>query len=371
MDLRIAYSAAETRVVVRPGLLADFGAWLREVAPPVSACVVTDDRVGPLYADDVEDSLRRAGFATGRFTFPAGEASKSLAMAGELFEALAAQRLSRDGVIVALGGGVASDLAGFAAATWMRGVPFAICPTTVESCVDACLGGKTGVNLAAGKNLVGAFHHPVLIAADPLCFATLDPRETRAGLAESIKHALLFDPEFLTWHDQHVAAILAGDPLVMAELVARNLQWKARVVQSDERETRPAAEGGLRRIFLNFGHTIGHAIESAAGYELRHGECVALGMVAALRLGRAMGVTPGDLPEAVVRRLAAFGLPTALPPALAAGLSRGDVLQRIRVDKKAAGGRVRFVLLADVGRPIVSDDVSPDALGAAYDSLLE
>lgn len=371
MDQRIDYASAATRVIVRPGVLVEFGARLREIIAPTSACIVTDDRVGPLYADTLEESLRGEGFSTARFVFPAGEASKSLTMAGVLFETLALHRVARDGVIVALGGGVASDLAGFAAATWMRGIPFAISPTTVESCVDACLGGKTAVNLPAGKNLVGAFHHPVLIAADPRCLATLDPREARAGLAESLKHALLFDADFLAWHDAHARDILAGKPEVMAELVARNLAWKARVVQSDERETRAAADGGLRRVFLNFGHTIGHAIESAADYDLRHGECVALGMVAALRLGESLRVTRSGLAAEAVQRLAALGLPTALPPALASGIPPAAILSRVRVDKKAAGGRVRFVLLEDVGRPVVHDNVPAAALAAAYETLLQ
>jgi 3-dehydroquinate synthase len=360
-DLSINLPGEASQVLVESRVRDRIGQVLAEIVSPGRVCLVTDSRVGPLYADPLEASLGSAGFDVVGHTVPEGEASKSLDEAGRLYESLARQELGRDGLLVALGGGVVSDLTGFVAATWLRGVDFAICPTTLEADVDAAIGGKTGINLPAGKNLVGSFHQPRLIAVDPDCLATLDPRDVRAGLAESVKHGLVFSEAFLGWHEENVDAILGLDAEVIRSLILRNIRIKAGVVESDARERTG------RRILLNFGHTIGHAVERCAGYRYRHGECVALGMMAACRLSAARGLLDAAAVERVERLLASLGLPCALrdPPPL------DDILGCIRKDKKAVSARVRFVLLEGVGRPVVCDDVSDEEIRAAYDSLIE
>jgi len=254
-----------------------------------------------------------------------------------------------------------SDLAGFVAATWLRGVRFAICPTTLEADVDASIGGKTAVNIDAGKNLVGAFHQPVLVAVDPDCLKTLDPRDVRAGMAESIKHALLFSEEFLSWHEKHGDAILALEPGTIAELIGRNVRFKADVVRED------TLEQAGRRMLLNFGHTVGHAIESCCGYAYRHGECVALGMLAACRLSHSLGLLGARDVDRVQTLLDRFGLPTVL----AESVDWRRIITRLRNDKKVRAGKVRLVLLEGIAQPVIRADVPEKALRQAYDSLCQ
>jgi 3-dehydroquinate synthase len=374
-DLTIDFGGPSTAVVIRGGVLAGVAELLRTLAAPTSILIVTDDRVGPLHVGQVEASLAATSLRHATHVIPAGEASKSLAEAAALYDVLARLRLDRGGLILAVGGGVVSDLAGFVAATWRRGVPFAICPTTLEADIDAAIGGKTAVDIAAGKNLVGAFHQPILVAVDPECLSTLDARDVHAGLAESVKHALVFSEEFLAWHETHADAILALQPDVTTELIRRNIEYKANVVRAD-----PLERTGARMV-LNFGHTIGHAIESACGYTLRHGECVALGMLATCRLSRAMGLADDALVERTMRLLEHFGLPTRMPrrgdPPAAKGPTRlaqtidtDTIMDRIRNDKKSYGGRVRFVLLECAGRVVVRDDVPEQLVRRAYESLL-
>lgn len=322
--------------------------------------VVTDTRVGRLYASRLVASLESSGFGVHVHAVDPGEGSKSLATVEQLYAFLAEHAVGRDAILLALGGGVVSDLCGFVAATWMRGVRFVICPTTLEADVDACLGGKTGVNLPAGKNLVGAFHQPTLVAVDPMCLHTLDDRDVRAGLAESIKHALISSDDFLSWHEAHASAILSLDDVVVTELIEKNLRIKGEIVEQD-----PLEECG-RRIHLNFGHTIGHAIEMLCEYRLRHGECVALGMLAACRLSNMMGL----LGAAQVARVEAILSRFALPDKLSEPISADAVLEAIRLDKKMRGGKVRFVLLESIGKPVVRDDVSEPMVRQAYGSLL-
>jgi 3-dehydroquinate synthase len=358
----IEFGDGTTRVVVDTGLLDRVGQLILAAGLPnlKKVCLITDRTVGALYGDQVAASLRAAGLDCKVQTIEPGESSKSLDGAGRLYDGLARQQLGRDGLILALGGGVVSDLAGFVAATWLRGLPFAICPTTLEADVDASIGGKTAVNIDAGKNLVGVFHQPVLVAADPLCLKTLDRRDVRSGLSESIKHALLFSEEFLAWHEERAEAILALDPDTMADLIGRNMRLKADVVREDARERTE------RRVLLNFGHTLGHAIERCCEYRHRHGECVALGMLAACRLSHSLGLLSTvdvDRVEAVLRR---FRLPTVLedPP------EWSNVLARMRVDKKVRQDKVRFVLIDAVAQPVVRDDVPELAVKGAYESLL-
>jgi 3-dehydroquinate synthase len=261
---------------------------------------------------------------------------------------------------VALGGGVVSDLAGFVGATWMRGVQWAICPTTLEAMIDASIGGKTAVNVPGGKNLVGAFHHPRMVLIDPDCLVTLLDRDLRAGLAESIKHAALFSPEFFEWHEQNAEAILRRESQVLSELIDRNVAIKVDVVRRD------ATEQSGRRMLLNFGHTIGHAIEECCGYELRHGECVALGMVAAATLSESLGLSDASVAEQIRGLANCFQLPTHLPSAI----PWPRVLEVMRRDKKAREGKLQFVLLQAIGKPAVRRDVDEWHIRQAYEALI-
>ncbi|UCC31551.1 MAG: 3-dehydroquinate synthase [Phycisphaerales bacterium] len=362
-DLQIPFEDQATRVAVRLDVLDRLGSLLTQLTggpPRPDVLLVTDRHVGQLYGHSAAESLRQAGLKTLDFQIEPGEASKSLEVVGEVYRYLAGHSLARDTVIVSLGGGVVSDLAGFVAATWMRGIRFAVCPTTLEADVDASIGGKTAINVPGGKNLVGAFHQPILVAVDPACLKTLDTRDVRAGLAESVKHALVSSDEFVTWHEANADAILALDDPTTVELILENLRIKANIVQKDVHE-----RAGLRML-LNFGHTIGHAIEECCRFALRHGECVSLGMVAACRLSHAMGL----LDESVVRRaettLARFGLPTELRDPIETDL----IMATIRKDKKIRGGTEQFVLLEAIGRPVVRNDIPQQAVRDAYESLL-
>jgi len=362
-DLTIDFSGQTTPIAVRPGALQETGRLLRSVLPDVGksrVMLVTDHTVGDLYGCVVLDALRDLGIDAHEFRFPPGEASKSLETAEQLYEALAANRMDRDATIVALGGGVVSDLAGFAAATWMRGIRFAILPTTLEADIDASIGGKTAVNLSTGKNLVGAFHQPVLVVVDPNCLSTLDPRDVKAGIAEAVKHALISGEEFFAWQEQHVDEILGLDSAIVTEFILRNLRIKAAIVEQDTKE-----QTG-RRILLNLGHTIGHAIESCCDYSLRHGECVALGTLAACRLSESVGALRGADVTRVEKLLSRFGLPIQMPTVL----DTDRILHTMRMDKKVHAGMVRFVLLDGIGRPVVRDNIDESLVRAAYESLL-
>jgi len=321
--------------------------------------LITDDIVRELYASAVLKGLDRSGYSAIEFSFAPGESSKRLEQLAEVYRWLADHHVGRDGLVLALGGGVVSDLAGFAAATWMRGVSFAICPTTLESAIDASIGGKTAVNLPGAKNMIGAFHAPVLVAIDPACLATLGSEDVAAGLAESIKHGLIADPEFVDWHETYAAAVLRLDEAALTELIVRNVRIKCAIVERD-----PFERSGDRMI-LNFGHTIGHAIEANCGNRLRHGACVGLGMLAACRLSHALGLVPSALVDRVTALLVRFGLPIQLET----GLDTGSIFASMRKDKKVRRGSIRFVLLEDVGRPVVRDDVPAERMREAIESL--
>jgi 3-dehydroquinate synthase len=310
--------------------------------------VLADQAVADLHLSRLSESLPKSALA---LTFPSGETSKSLCVAEPLFERLAQARIERGAAIVAFGGGVAGDLAGFIAGTWLRGISFVQVPTSLLAAVDASVGGKTGVNLAAGKNLVGVFHQPEAVLIDTDFFGTLPEREYRAGLAESVKHAVIRDPEFLAVHRDQAEAILGRKAEVLTELIARNCAIKADVVSRDERET------DLRAI-LNHGHTIGHAVEHLLAYELRHGECVALGMRVENEIARRRGwLSAADATE-IARALTGLGLPERLPRPL----DEQAILAACRLDKKVRHGAVHFVLLAGLGTPRRAADVTDDEI---------
>ncbi len=355
VSLRLAND--EYTVLVGTDLLARTADLLagRTSLRPRSAALVTDSNVGPLYAATVRESLEKAGIRTVLVTVPAGEASKSMEQATEVCREMLRAGLDRKSLLVALGGGVVGDLAGFAAAIFQRGIPCVQIPTTIVSQVDSSVGGKTGVNTPEGKNLLGAFHQPRLVLADTGTLATLPEREFNEGFAEIIKHAAIRDASLLDLVEDR-AAIREHLPA----LVSRNVAIKAAVVEEDERETTGT------RALLNFGHTLGHGIEAAGGYgRFLHGEAISLGLVAATRLS----VEKAGLPEAdggrILRALETYGLPTVL----ADDVPDDAVLSAMDRDKKFEAGSIRFVLLKALGEAFVSDEVTHGDLTRALAGL--
>jgi 3-dehydroquinate synthase len=346
--LTVALGERSYPILIGSGLLGDSAVYEREV-PATDVLVVTSDTVGPLYLDRVRAAL--AGRRVHALVLPDGEAHKTLATVARIFDALAAAHLHRDACVAALGGGVIGDLAGFAAACYQRGVDFLQLPTTLLAQVDASVGGKTGVNHPAGKNLIGAFHQPVAVIADTATLGTLPPRELRAGLAEVIKHALIADPAFLDWLDGHLEALLALEPEALAHAVRRSCEIKAAIVAGDERERG-------RRVELNFGHTFGHAIETATGYgDWLHGEAVAVGMVMAAALSQRLGWLAAADVQRIRELLRRAGLPVEAPR-----LGSGRARELMGMDKKVLEGRIRLVLLRRLGEATVTADYGADAL---------
>jgi 3-dehydroquinate synthase len=332
-------------IYVGAGVLSRLGALVREWATG-AVWILADARAAELYGERAVASLRDAGLPAALRVIPSGEASKDLAVAAELYRWLAAQRAERRDTIVALGGGVTGDLAGFIAATYLRGIGLVQVPTTLLAMTDSAIGGKTGVNLPEGKNLVGAFHQPRLVLADVELLRTLPEREFRAGWAETIKHALIRDPGLLDLLETHVDALLGHNTDLLAEVIGRSMAVKADVVSIDERED------GLRMI-LNYGHTGGHALEAAGNYTtLLHGEAVTIGMAVAAAVGVAHGVTPPELRARQNTLIERFGLPLRAP-----SLSFDRVLSALALDKKVRGKRNRWILLEAAGQPTIRDDV--------------
>ncbi len=330
-------------VVVGRGLLA---AWTEHVplpGPAARALVVTQEplvRAG--HVEPVEAALRAAGIEVHRHLVPDGETAKDVAVLSELWGTAARIPLHRGDLVVAVGGGVVGDLAGFAAATYARGIDVVQIPTTLLGQVDAAIGGKTGINLPEGKNLVGAFHQPRAVVCDTEVLDSLPEREFTEGLGEVIKYGLIDDVEVLELIER-VRGDVRGDPAVVDELVRRSVAVKARVVAADERE------GGLRAI-LNFGHTYGHAVEKLAGYgTVLHGEAVAIGMVVALRLGERLGYTPAEVVQRGIAAIESVGLPTVGPQ-----LDADEVWSVMARDKKADAAGVRFVVLKGLGEVIMA-----------------
>jgi len=352
--LPVALSAAPYEVVIGDGLLARAGALLAPVMPQRRAVVVTDENVAALHLPALLDGLAQTGIATQQIVVPPGEASKSMASYGRVVDGLLDAGVERRTTVIALGGGVIGDLAGFAAATTMRGLPFVQVPTTLLAQVDSSVGGKTGINTAQGKNLVGAFHQPRLVLADTGTLGTLNGRELRAGYAEVVKAGLIGDARFFEWCEEHGQALAHGDRDIQAEAILRACAFKAAVVGDDEREERPA-DG---RALLNLGHTFGHALEAEVGYggALLHGEAVAIGLGLAFRLSVQLGLcAPGDAAR-VEAHLAAVGLPNEIGM-LNRRFSAGRLVAHMRRDKKMRDGALHFVLARGIGRAFTSSDV--------------
>lgn len=341
--------------LIGPNLLGNIGPLIvqsQQLGGPACA-VVSDENVAALFADTVVRSLTRAGFQPIQITVPSGEKSKSLGQTEAICQQMSEAGLDRSSFVVALGGGMVGDLAGFAAAMYHRGISWVQAPTTLLAQVDSSIGGKTAVNLAAGKNLVGAWHQPSLVVSDTDTLATLPPRERRQGFAEIIKHAIIRDAEMF----EMLQDFNGRD---FAELVRRNVAIKSAIVAADERETRG------ERALLNFGHTIGHAIERAGNlHDFLHGEAISLGIVAACEISMRKAGLAEEARDQILRTLQGFDLPTRLP----ADFPRGRILDAIPFDKKFQRQEVRFVVTPAIGSARVATDVTMEDITAAVDQL--
>jgi 3-dehydroquinate synthase len=356
----------EIRVV--SGRTAEFGPFVRTALDATwsgrscrSALIVADENLAALGTSGTyRDALARVGIDSTVAVLRPGEATKSLVSASRLYDHLVSIKADRHTAVVAIGGGVIGDLAGFVAATYARGIPLVMVPTTLLAQVDSSVGGKVGVNHPGAKNIIGAFHQPSAVWIDTEALRTLPDRELRCGLAEVVKYGVILDGAFFGELEHRVEAILRRDDSVLRRIVARNCELKASVVSRDERE-----ETGLRAV-LNFGHTIGHAIEAVAGYDgpYQHGEAVAVGMVAETRLAERLGWIGPDVVGRIEGLLDRLGLPTA-----ASGLDTGRLLEAMGRDKKNRGGRIRFVLPRSVGRVELTDAAPEDDVRAVLASL--
>ena len=355
--VRVELAERSYDIVIAAGSRARVGELCRGLGLGSRCLVVTDEMVGPLYGRPVIEGLRGAGFAVESVTIAAGEQAKTLATVERLYDDMLQGGLDRKSFVVALGGGVVGDVAGFAAATYMRGIAVVQVPTTVVAQVDSSLGGKTGVNLARGKNLVGAFHQPRLVVIDPETLYTLEERDLRAGFAEIVKHGVIRDAVHFAWLEAHVAAFMGLDSPTLEEAIAESCRIKAAVVALDERES------GLRAV-LNFGHTVGHALETLTDYgAFRHGEAIAIGMACAAELSVAVNNAPAGDAKRVVALLERAGLPTAF-----SGIETRAILEQVRRDKKVEEQRLRMVLLDRIGKVSVAPDVAENALAAAINA---
>ena len=360
--VRVELGPRSYDVLVGAGLLREAGHLLAPLLPGRSAVVLTDRVVAALYLDSALDALRDAGFACSHAIVDSGEHSKDLATLGGVLEDILGRGIERTTVLVALGGGVVGDLTGFAASVLLRGVPFVQMPTTLLAQVDSSVGGKTGVNSAHGKNLIGTFYQPRLVLADVATLGSLPGRELRAGYAEIVKYGLIDDPAFFAWLERNGAALLAGDRDVLRAAVAHSCRAKARIVAADERES------GSRAL-LNLGHTFAHALEAEAGYDgsLLHGEAVAFGIVLAHRLSAALDLCSEDDAARVAAHFHAVGLPSEAGSLPAIRWDPSALIERMKHDKKVRDGRMTFVLTRGIGRAFLSQDVPREALVALLD----
>lgn len=329
-ELKINYD-----ILVKKGLINDTGKLVKEVLRGKRALIVTDNVVDKFYTETVKKSLEKENIITSVCVLENGETNKNIESIYNIYSALAKNELSRKDIIIALGGGVIGDMAGYAAATWMRGIDFVQIPTTLLACVDSSVGGKTGINIKEGKNLVGAFHSPRLVIMDNDVLNTLPKREFNAGMAEVIKHAFLFDKKLLEYLENN-------NSFDMDFILKRNCELKGHIVEIDYKEKK-------ERMFLNFGHTIGHSVENAAGYGvLLHGEAVAIGVIFAIEYGIKKGITKDkSLLERAKNIFDKFSLPTAVP-------SNINLKDAIKLDKKRSDDKINFVFLEDIEKPLIN-----------------
>jgi 3-dehydroquinate synthase len=348
------------QILIGADWIEDVGTSLRRVLKHERVVVVSDRRVAALYAERVIKSLIAAGYSADLHIIPNGESLKILDTVSRIYDFLIEYNYSRESSLVALGGGVVGDITGFAAATYMRGINYVQVPTTLLAMVDSSVGGKTGVNHPLAKNIIGAFYQPKMVFIDTAMLKTLDPREFRAGFAEVIKHAVIWDAEFFEYLEKNVARIFALDPESLRPVVKTCCSIKARVVEEDEREA------GVRAI-LNLGHTIGHALEAVTRYRVYlHGEAIAVGMVAACRIAVKMGMFSNAEAARVERIILQSNLPHHIRQA-----DPDDILERLKKDKKVRDSKVRFVLPEKIGRVAIRDDVSSVIIRGVLNELLE
>jgi len=339
-SVRVDLPGRSYLIWVGEGLLGAIGEHLRTLVEGRRCALVTNPVVGQLYAASVEASLNAAGLSCVRVEIPDGEEFKTLATVGQIYDALIEAGLERQDPVLALGGGVVGDIAGFAAATYLRGVPFVQLPTTLLAQVDSSVGGKTGVNHRLGKNLIGAFYQPCSVVADVSTLRTLPERELRAGLAEVVKYGVILDAELFALLEERLDSLLGREPQTLCAVVRRCCELKASVVMRDERES------GERAI-LNFGHTLGHALESVTDYRrYLHGEAIAIGMVFAARLSAELGIAAPEIAERLERLLVRAGLPVTVP----GDIDPARLLEALERDKKVQGGKIRFVCVEGLGR---------------------
>jgi 3-dehydroquinate synthase len=353
--LRVELGARSYDILIGSGLIADAGRHIRHLASRAGAVIVTDSNVAALHLPTLEAALERAGIAHHAIRLPAGEQTKDFAHLARLSEDLISHRIERSSLLIALGGGVIGDITGFAASILLRGIDFVQIPTTLLAQVDSSVGGKTGINTAQGKNLIGTFHQPRLVLADLDALATLPMREIRAGYAEVVKYGLIGDAAFFAWLEDYGAALVDGDLEARHHAVAVSCAAKARIVGADEREAG-------QRALLNLGHTFGHALEAECGYgdELLHGEAVAIGMVMAFDLSARLGLCPSADAARVARHLASVGLPTGLDAIDGRRFAADRLIDHMRRDKKVSQGRISFVLTRGIGQAFLAKDVALD-----------
>jgi 3-dehydroquinate synthase len=347
-SLKVELGSRSYPILIGEGLLGQ-AELLGKHVPARDVLIVSNTTVAPLYLDTLGAALRPRRVV--EVILPDGESHKVLPNVARILDVLVANRFARDCAVVALGGGVVGDMAGFAAASYQRGVSYVQVPTTLLSQVDSSVGGKTGVNHPGGKNLIGAFHQPILVLADTRTLASLPPRELRAGLAEVIKYGLICDAAFFAWLETHIDELLAGDPAALAHVIHRSCEIKAEIVGRDERE-----QGD--RALLNLGHTFGHAVESATGYkQWLHGEAIGAGLLMAAAMSRECGLMAAEEVARVQSLIARTGLPTHIE-----GVSPETALEYMRIDKKVQSGRIRLILLRKIGDAFITADYPEAAL---------
>lgn len=356
--MRVELAERSYDIVIGKGAMAEAGQRIAALAPGARTVIITDGRVARLHLDALEASLKAAAVDSYAAIVPAGEASKSWHGVETITDAILGGRLERGDIVIALGGGVIGDLAGFAAAITRRGMAFVQVPTTLLAQVDSSVGGKTGINTEHGKNLVGAFHQPILVLADTDTLDTLPEREVKAGYAEVVKYGLIDDVEFFQWLEVNAPALIAGDEDARAHAIARSCAAKARVVAADERE-------GGRRALLNLGHTFGHALEVLNGYDaskLVHGEGVSIGMVLAHQFSHHLGHCSGQDVIRVIAHLEGLGMPTNISAIEGFAPSMDDLVDAMKQDKKVSRGSLTFILTRGIGQSFIAKDIPEDTL---------
>ncbi len=359
--IRVELPTSQYNVVIQPQGLQQLGDHCQQLQLGKKIVVVSNPVIFKHYGQTVVDSLTTAGFAVTTCLLPAGERYKNLSSIQKIYDVAIGQRLERSSTLIALGGGVIGDMTGFAASSWLRGINFIQVPTTLLAMVDASIGGKTGVNHPRGKNLIGAFYQPRLVMIDPDVLKALPSREWRAGMAEVIKYGIIWDAELFQMLEaaEHLSQLSRVSPTLLAEILRRSAQAKVDVVSQDEKEA------GIRAI-LNYGHTIGHAIESLTGYKVvNHGEAVAIGMVAAGQLAVATDLWSANDAARQDVVILKTGLPTTLP----AGININEVVTALSLDKKVSAGQVRFILPTKIGAAAVIDRITNAAVTKVLQSM--